>query len=167
MATAVDPPNAKTCRNPLREVYRRTGIATFSFQATGERGAWRTLAPKGIVNATRTKWSPNWSRTRDHRSASDNTKRTGAVDFAIQINTCRDKTKRDDTAVNKFTSRFEQRHLRLASSTRARRREGARREGLPPRPPPAEVARKIIFPTPLVPGRAFDYSVCFFAIQRR
>src|SRR5215475_3801291 len=70
---------------------------------TWTRNYWMSLhLLYSSLNTTGTKWSPNWSRTRDHRSTSDNTKRTGAIDFAIRVNTYRDKTKRGDTALNKF-----------------------------------------------------------------
>src|SRR5262249_2654548 len=58
-----------------------------------------------LRNIQRTFWSPKWSPTGDHGPIPDGTQRYVRPIFAIQINTCQDRTKRVGTAVNKFRVR--------------------------------------------------------------
>src|SRR5262249_30987103 len=58
-----------------------------------------------LRNIQRTFWSPKWSPTGDHGPVPDGTQRCVRPIFAIQINTCQDRTKRVGTAVNKFRVR--------------------------------------------------------------
>src|SRR5262245_31793619 len=46
-----------------------------------------------VANVQRTKWSPKWSRTRDHGPTFNGMKRYVRPIFAIQINTSQDRTK--------------------------------------------------------------------------
>src|SRR4051794_9257401 len=62
----------------------------------------RHRATVAMANVERTFWSPNWSRTRGHGSVLNGTDRHARPIFAIQINTCQDRTKRGETATNKF-----------------------------------------------------------------
>ena len=118
-----------------------------------------------IANVKRTFWSPKWSRTRDHGPVLNGTDRHVWPIFAIQINTCQDRTKRVETATNKFRVRCFQplSHLSAAEGTRAplggplcsqRRaaRQGKSRDGRP-FARPRRLARS--FPDARSPGRPF------------
>src|SRR5262249_8238669 len=70
------------------------------------------------------KWSPKWSRTGDHGPALNGTQRHVRPIFAIQINTCRDRTKRAGTAANKFRVRCFQPSLAPAMPRRTRGKSG-------------------------------------------
>jgi hypothetical protein len=63
------------------------------------------IALKAPANVQRTKWSPKWSRTRDHERVFNGTKRDARSIFAIPINTCRVRTKRVGTTATKFRVR--------------------------------------------------------------
>jgi hypothetical protein len=77
-----------------------------AIEQTAKDGDRRSLAGStGESNIERTFWSPKWSRTRDHGSVLNGTDRHARPIFAIQINPSRDRTKRAETATNKFRVR--------------------------------------------------------------
>src|SRR5262249_31927621 len=61
--------------------------------------------------------SPKWSRSRDHASILNGTQRHSRPIFAIQINTRQDRTKRIETAPNKFRVRCFQLSLAPANAS--------------------------------------------------
>ena len=61
-----------------------------------------TSIPLRKVNVKRTFWSPKWSRTRSHGHGLGGTRQHARPIFPIPINTCRDRTKRVETATNEF-----------------------------------------------------------------
>ena len=89
--------------NPPRRAARHPQIARGALRAAAEpnRDHRATIA---MANVKRTFWS-KWSRTRDHGPVLNGTDRHVRPIFAIQINTCQDRTKRVETANNKFRVR--------------------------------------------------------------
>jgi hypothetical protein len=57
------------------------------------------------ANVERTFWSPKWSPTGDHGPVLNGMQRHVRPIFAIQINTCQERTKRVGTSINKFRVR--------------------------------------------------------------
>jgi hypothetical protein len=70
-----------------------------------------------MANVKRTFWSPKWSPTRDHGRRLNGTERHVRPIFAIQINTCQDRTKRVGTTANKFRVRCFQSSLAPANAS--------------------------------------------------
>jgi hypothetical protein len=60
------------------------------------------IAVKQSANVQRTKWSPKWSRTRDHERVFNGTNPHAGAIFPKQINTYRHRKKGIGTPTNKF-----------------------------------------------------------------
>ena len=118
-------PQLVTLRSNRRDELPATlKIARGRFEPQRQQRPYRDhRATIAIANVKRTFWSPNWSRTRDHGPVLNGTERHVRPIFATQINTCHDRTKRVETATNKFRVRCFQplSHLSAAEGARPAR----------------------------------------------